>query len=359
MKLKLALLGCGDVAVRDYLPELPRFADRLDLVAVCSRTENRARAVAEQYGVRSWYTDYTRMLVESDADLVANLTPIQVHMETTLAALRAGKHVYSEKPVASTVRDARTIQEEARRLGLVLVCAPCVLLFPQVRYARALLAEGVIGPVHSAHGQGQMGVPPWSGYPSDPSPFFAAGGGPALDMGVYPLHALTGLLGPAKRVTAMIAQVQHNFTVHDGPWAGKQVPIEVADNWHITLDFGDGTLASVESGNCVQATRAPQLELCGLRGTIAVNLLDVAVPVEVLRAGGDWEHVEVAHARQGGPDHVLGISHLIDCVQQRIPPVLSIEHAIHVLEIIEKALLSSREGRTLEIASTINRVKGG
>ncbi|MGH2344795.1 MAG: Gfo/Idh/MocA family protein [Chloroflexota bacterium] len=357
---RLALIGCGDVAQRDYLPEFYRLSDRLELAAVCSRTEERARAVAERFGAGAWYTDYSTMLRECDADLIANLTPIQSHTAITLAALRAGKHVYTEKPVASTVRDARSIQEAAQPLGRVLVCAPCVLLFPQVRYARALLGEGAIGPVYSAHGQGQMGVPPWSGYTSDPSPFFAAGGGPALDMGVYPLHALTGLLGPVRRVGAMTARVQHGFTVADGPLMGKQVPIEVDDNWHITLDFGDGRLASVECGNSVQGTRVPQLELCGLRGTMAVNLLDVSAPVELLKEGSDWVSVAVPHARRAGPDHLLGIEHLIDCVEGRTMPVLSIEHAIHVLEIIEKAAQAAREGRTLTLESTFApRTVGG
>src|SRR5439155_20110102 len=129
---KLALLGCGDVATRDYLPELHRLAGRVELVAVCSRSAGRARAVAEEYGVRAWYTDYRQMLGESGADIVANLTPMQVHAETTLAVLRATEHVYTEKPVTSTVAEARRLGEEARQRGLTLVCAPCVMIFPQV-----------------------------------------------------------------------------------------------------------------------------------------------------------------------------------------------------------------------------------
>ena len=351
-RLKLALLGCGDVAQRDYLPELHRLADRVELVAVCSRSAERARAVSAQYGARAWYTDYARMLAESDADLVANFTPIQLHAETTLAALQAGRHVYSEKPVATSVRAAERIRDEAKRRGLTLVCAPSVLLFPQVRYAQSLLQEGVVGPVYSARGQGHGGVPPWHGYASDPSPFFAVGAGPAMDMGVYPLHALTGLLGPARRVTAMAAQAQRSFTVEDGPARGTLVPIDVPDNWHIVLDFGDERLASVEASNCVQGTRAPQLELLGLRGTIAVNLLDVAAPVEVLRASGAWERVAVPHKRAQGPDHLLGIAHLVDCVQNGWEPVLSVEHAIHVVEIVEKATQAAREGRTLPLETT-------
>lgn len=350
-RLKLAMLGCGDVAQRDYLPELHRLADRVDLVAVCGRTEPRVRRVAEQYGVRAWYTDYRRMLAESEADAVANLTPIHLHAESTLACLHAGKHVYSEKPVASTVVEARQIQDEARRQGLIVVCAPCVMLFPQVRHARALLQEGAIGLVYSARGQGHGGVPPWAGYTSDPSPFFAAGAGPALDMGVYPLHALIGLLGPAKRVTAMTARAQQGFAVADGPARGTWVPIEVDDNWHLILDFGDGRLASVEASNIVQGTRAPQLELLGLEGTIALNLLDVAAPVEVLRPNGTWERTEVPHARLAGPDHLLGVEHLVDCVLTGTEPVLGVEQAIHTLKIIEAAARSSHEGRAIAIGT--------
>ncbi len=351
-KIKFALLGCGDVAQRDYLPEFQRLGDRAEIVAVCGQTEARVRAVATQYNIPQWSTDYHKLLAETDADAVINLTPIQLHTETTLAALAAGKHVYTEKPVASTVHDGQRIQKLANRMGLKLVCAPCVLLFPQVRYAQALLAAGEIGEVYSARGYGHMGVPPWSGYTSDPSPFFAKGGGPAMDMGVYPLHTLTGLLGPVQRVTAMVNKVLDHFTVEDGPVAGKRVPVEADDNWQMILDFGHKCLVSLAANNVVYGTRTPQVELHGLKGTIALDPIDVASPVEVLRAGKGWEMVNLPQTgRAAGPDHHLGIEHLVDCIQQDRTPRLSIEHALHVVEIIEKAALSARENRTLILES--------
>jgi predicted dehydrogenase len=144
-RLKLALLGPGDVAQRDYLPEFHRIADRAELVAVCGKGEARAREVAARYGVPAWYTDFSQMLTEAEIDAVVNLTPIQAHAETTLAALEAGKHVYCEKPVAGDLASAERLRDEARRRGLVLVSAPSVLLFPQLVLARRLLAEGAIG----------------------------------------------------------------------------------------------------------------------------------------------------------------------------------------------------------------------
>jgi predicted dehydrogenase len=308
--------------------------------------------VAAEYGIGAWYGDYEAMLAETDADAVVNLTPIQTHAETTLAALRAGTHVYSEKPVATSLADARRIRDEAARRGLTLVCAPSVLLFPQVRFARDLVASGAIGRVHAALGRGYGGVPPWSGYPSDPSPFFARGGGPLADMGVYPLHALTGILGPARRVSAFAAQAQERFVIEDGPLAGKRVPVEVADNWHLLLDFGDGRLASVTANNVARDSRAPQMEIFGLEGTISVNLLDVSAPVETLLLGEGWRSHAVPHERAAGPDHLLGVEHLVDCVTTGARPIPSIEHAIHVIEIMEAAAQSTESGRAVDLSTT-------
>lgn len=352
-KIKLAFLGVGDVAQRDYLPELYRLREKIELVAVCGLSQARARRVAEEYGAPAWYTDYAQMLREADVDVIANLSPIQAHFETTRAALQAGKHVYSEKPLGSNVADARTLAAEAAQRNLKLVCAPCVMLFPQVRYAAQLVSDHAIGEIFSARGYGHGGVPPWLGYTSDPSQFFAQGAGPALDMGVYPLHALTGLLGPVKRVSAMTSRTRASFVVVDGPAEGKRVPIEVEDNWHMLLDFGNGRLASVQANNCVQDSRAPQLELFGLQGTIALNLLDVSAPVDVLRAGAEWETVALPRTgRASGPDHLLGIEQLVDCIANDTAPTLSPAHAIHVLDVIEKAAQSAAQGCTLDISTT-------
>jgi predicted dehydrogenase len=351
-RVRLALLGCGDVAQRDYLPEMHRLADTAEVIAVCGRSAERARAVAQQYGIPAWSDDDARMLAESDADAVVNLTPIQAHAETTLAALAAGKHVYSEKPAATTLADARRLRDEAKRRGLTLVCAPSVLLFPQVRFAQEAIAGGQIGAVHTAIGRGYGGVPPWAGYPSDPSPFFARGGGPLADMGVYPLHAITGLMGPARRVSAFAAHIQESFVVADGPFAGTRVPIETPDAWHLTLDWGDGRLASVTANNVVRDSRAPQLELHALDGTIALDLLDVAAPVETLLPGHGWVSQTVPHDRAAGPDHLLGVAHLVECITTDAQPVASIEHAIHVIEIIEAAARSATTGRAVALETT-------
>jgi predicted dehydrogenase len=351
-KLKLALLGCGDVAHRDYLPEFHRIADHAELVAVCGRGRERTQRTAEQYAIPRVYTDYAHMLAETDAEAVVNLTPMQLHYETNLAILQAGKHVYTEKTVATNAQQARHLQREAEARGLTMVCAPCIMVWPQIVLAKQMLDAGEIGDVHSARGLGYGGVPPWAGFTSDPAPFFAAGGGPQRDMGVYPLHALTGLLGSARRVTAMSTKAQADgFDIGDGPFAGRHVPMVEDDTWLMTLDHGNRIISTVEANNSVQDTRAAQLELFGLKGTIALNLIDGSAPVQLLRDGA-WRDVPVPHARASGPDHILGVQELVECLRDGKRPVLSIEHAAHVVEIIDAAATASREGRTVSLTTT-------
>ena len=352
--LRLALLGCGDVAQRDYLPEFHRLAGRAELVAVCTRTPERLRWAQQHYQIPYGYTEFQQMLAEHAADAVINLTPIPLHDATNRAILEAGYHLYSEKPAARSARSARTLASLAHQHGLQALCAPSIRLFPQLQFVRQLLAEETIGPVHSAHGQGLFGVPPWEGYPSDPTPFFAAGAGPMLDMGVYPLHALTALLGPVRRVTALVARVQESFTVDTGPHTGLRVPIEAADHWQLLLDFGNACFAHVAANAVVVDTRSPAVELHGLAGTIAFDPIYVDQPVQLRRRSDSWQEIHPPFppnppGRSHGPDHLLGILHLLDCIEGRCEPLLGFEQAAHVLQIIEAAQESAATGCAVAI----------
>jgi predicted dehydrogenase len=356
--LRLAIVGVGDVAQRDYLPELGRLGDRVELRVACARSAERACDVAERFGIARWTTSYEEAASADDVDAVVNLTPFSLHVPVTLAALRAGKHVYSEKPLALTSAEASSIAEQAEQSNCVVVAAPCVLLFPQVRRAREIVASGELGGVFSARGHGLGGVPPWEGYLSDPSPYFARDGGALVDMAVYPLHAVTGLLGPVREVFAFSARTRESFDVVEGPFAGTTVPVEAADNWHLLLRLEDGTLASIEANNCAAEAIAPELELRGERGTLGISVLDVSQPVDVRIDGEDRSEV-VPHERSAGPDHVLGIEHLADCVAEGMEPIVSVAHARHVIEVLEAASLSRSERRSVAVDSDFRKVPAG
>lgn len=350
MTVRLALVGPGDVAHRDYLPELGRLADRAAVVAVLGKGEERARATGEGLAV-PWFTDWKEMVGGVEFDAIVNLTPIHDHEAVTNRAFEAGKHVFTEKPLATTAVGASRLVEAARGRGLILVAAPGVMLFPQVEVARRLLADGAIGSVDTARGVALGGAPPWEGYASDPAQFFSAEAGPLVDMGVYALHALTGLLGPVRRVTAMSRRTRERFRVTDGPLEGREVPVEADDAWVVLLEMTGGQIATVEANFTAHGTKAAELELMGSEGTLAMSVLDVSQPVEELGRSGEWVTHPVAAERAAGPDHVLGVEHLVDCIASGRRPIVDGDHAVHVLAVIEAARASAADGLTRDVAS--------
>jgi predicted dehydrogenase len=346
--VRLAVVGAGDVAQRDYLPEAHRLGGVAEISVLCGRDPGRVRAVADRFGIPAWSTDYDEVLA-GEIDAVVNLTPAPAHEDLTRAALRAGRHVYSEKPMALDAARAARLRDEAAQRGLTLVCAPSILLFPQVRLVRDILASGQLGMIRSARAHALGGIPPWEGYDSDPTPFFAADGGPLVDMGVYPLHALAGLLGPVRRVTAMTARTRDHFTVESGPRAGQVVQVQDADQWHLLAELGT-CVASVEANFSTVESAAAECELRGDQGAVAFSLLDVAAPVRVLRPGADgWAELPVAREREAGPDHILGVVHLAECITSGSEPVPSAAAAIHVLEVIAAARESASTGCAVSV----------
>ena len=152
----------------------------------------------------------------------------------------------------------------------------------------------------------------------------------------------------------MSARVGEGFTVPDGPAAGTRVEIAVDDAWTALLDLGETRIATIEANYTSHGTRSAEVELMGTDGTIAFSWVDVSSPVEVLAPDGTWAAIEVPRTgRAEGPDHLLGVEHLIDCIASGTPPVLSATHGIHVLEILEQADRSSREGVVAALETTV------
>jgi predicted dehydrogenase len=347
--VRLGIVGVGDVAQRDYLPEIHRLAEVAEVVAVAGAREKRVRETAKRMGIPDWTVGYEPLLAMPEVDAVLNLTPFGLHAAVNEAAMTAGKHVYSEKPLASTAGEARKLRHLATEHGVVLVAAPSVLLFPQVRWVSAIVSSGRLGRAVSARGTAYGGVPPWEGYASDPTPFFSEEVGPLVDMAVYPLHAITGLLGPVAWVTAASCRSRAGFEVVDGPVAGTWVPVSSDDEWHLLLGLASGLLATVQASFATVAGIGPELEILGDRGGVACTLLDVAAPVRV-SDGSDWSEEIVPHERDSGPDHILGVRHLVECILGETDPVLSPDHAVHVLDVLEGARQSAEEGRRVNLS---------
>ena len=352
-KIKVAVVGCGMISEQTYLPGIVKMA-KAGLVAVSDIVEARAKLLQGKFNVPHCYTDLDTMLAQEDFDLLVNLTIIPMHYPLNLKALQAGKHVYSEKTFAQTVDQATELIETAKAKGVKLGAAAATMLSPVNQKIKALIGDGGIGKVTFAKVTSSHGGPADGDWPADPTWFYKKGSGPMLDMGVYGLHTITGLLGPAQKVTAFAGVSDPIRTVRGGPFKGKRIDVEEDDLNVILLDFGRATIAVVDGSFCIRETKAPSLEIYGSDGTITVNPYGAEYPISLWRDDvkldvRGWMGVEMRGAQWG---LAMGVEHLIDCILEDKHPVTSGEHARHVLEIMNKATLASRTGQAQALATT-------
>lgn len=345
--MRLAVIGVGDVAYRDYLPQFGRIAYLGTVSLVIARNLERTKAAARFFRVPHVDVDWRRAL-DSDVDAVINLTPAPVHGEINLALANVGRHFYSEKPFARDVAEGKAIIAAAARTGCVIAAAPSVMVYPQVLRAADVLRSGELGPIRSARATATTSPPPWAGYVGDHAPFFSADVGPLSDMGVYPLHVLTGLLGNVVTVSAISSRTRSSFAVNEGPFAGTTVPVEVDDNWQIALALDSGILASLQVAYCISQPGSCHLEIAGEAGSMVVPILDPSAPLRIT-IGGTTRDEPVAHRRNDGPDHLLGVQDFLEAIRDGREPVINSAHALHVVAVRQAIEISARSGNRIPV----------
>jgi predicted dehydrogenase len=380
-KLRVAIVGCGDVLYRSYLPPLAALADRAEIVGCDSRTMRSAELAAEAVG--GWspdvvaFDDLDRMLESTHPDAVFNLTPGPAHAEVTAACLEAGAHVFSEKPLASNLADADRLIELARSRDRLLLCATASASTRVVRWLREIIDSGVLGRPTLAVGQiGNMGPAEWREYTGDASVFYHSGVGPVFDVGIYRLHEMTALLGPVRRVQSMGAISIPERSILAGMRAGETTAVTTPDHVLLNLEFDGGALGQLLATFAMPATQAPWLEVHLTGGTISMTGDPFAAdgPASIFARPAAVASIEVAAAGTGpfaaplveGWNHGLtsparpdqfpligrGVEHFLACVAGEEQPILTAEHARHVLEIILAAYDSIADGRTRALRTT-------
>jgi predicted dehydrogenase len=367
--LKVGIVGVGNIALAPtvgYIPNLLKLAHKIALVALADAQPERATEAAQRYGIPHAYASLDDMLEQADIDAVVNLTNIPSHAATTLKILESGRHCFSEKPLATTLADADAIVAMAAARGLTLVCAPVVAILPQHVEVRRLLDAGTIGRVAFAKVRSSHGGPASWAFPTDPTWFYQLGAGPLFDMGVYGIHTITALLGPAKRVVALSGITEPTRVVSGGPAKGKVFEVTADDNTLLMLDFGGSTFAFVDGTYNVNAVKSPQIEIFGRAGTINIadySAIQAGTPhlevyqTEALPGLGGWIAPNLGAVRQADTyfntyHNACMVEHLADCVRAGARPTLSAEHARHTLEIMLMAIESARSGRAIDLQTT-------
>lgn len=336
---------------------LPDVQDMVHLAAVCDPAPGRATAAAEKFGVRSAYETYADLLADPNVHAITLGTPIGMHFDQGMAAIAAGKHVHFNKTMTTTAEEAKILIDAAREHGIKLVASPGQMTRPDNREIRRIVRNGELGKlawasVGAAFGNyhEEEGVRKGDDPLSNINPAWywrKPGGGPLYDMTVYGLHTLTGILGPAKRVTGM-----SGILIFEREFKGEMYPTDADDNSLAILDFGGSTLAFIY-GTAVGGIDAEfgRPSFYGTKGTITGgNLNGSPLPFpgddDGLSHYVRGRHIQGVH-REMGEAHVFeDIMQLVDYVANGTLPNASAEHAAHVIEIIEKVYLASETGQT-------------
>ncbi|HEV8281820.1 MAG TPA: Gfo/Idh/MocA family oxidoreductase [Candidatus Limnocylindrales bacterium] len=355
-RLRIGFVGCGDVAHRHYLPALAEMAADVRITAVMDPRDGIARAAAATIGgwspaARS-YRDLASMLGDGDLDAVIDLAPAPHHGEVNQAVLDAGLHLYSEKPLAGSIAEADRLIATAAANGLRFLCAPGVAVTRRSAWLTDLVRSERYGRATLVVAQyADPGPAAWREYTGDPRPFYREGVGPVFDHGVYRLHAMTAILGPARRVQAMGSISNPTRVVRGGPLTGRTIEVTTPDHVLVNMEFANGSLGQLLASFGAASTLAPWLEVHLTRATISFGgqSHDKDAPVslyvdhDTLVATEGWQH-EIDVPADPYPVVETGVRHFIDCLRGATEPILTAEHARHVLDITLKAYASIADG---------------
>lgn len=346
-KLKVAIIGCGSVSNR-YIPHL-QTSPLIEIVSLCDIKPERAIAQNKQYNVNATtYASIDEMLKGVPFDMMVTLTDMQVHGALNKKALLAGKHVWSEKPMANTYAEGKALLDLAKTRKLRIWGAPAVVNSPQFEFMSKMIQEGKIGRIASAHGQYGHTGPTWSAF------FYEKDGGSMPDLGVYNMATLTGLLGPAKSVMAMTSIVNPERTVDD---KGK-IKVQAEDNAHVLLEHDKGVISHVmcgfnyfdphghEAGN--QSLHS--IQIYGDYGNMRLIGYDWETNGVMLDTSWD-KPAELMSKEKGGYEWQEGATKIGEALLKGTEPRINVEHALHVLEIIEAARKSSATGMKVKLKS--------
>jgi len=342
--LGVGVVGTGVIA-GIYMQNMPLFQG-LELRGCADIRPEAAASYAATYNTTAMTVD--ALMASPDIDLVLNLTVPNAHFEVSHAALTAGKHVFSEKPLCTNVADGRRLVAEAEARGLALGCAPDTFLGGGGRLARQMIDDGKVGRIHAGSATlMSRGMEHWH---PDPEFFYKPGGGPILDMGPYYIGALVNLLGPVARVQAISSiGLPERIITAAGPRTGDRLKVETPTTVLALLEFAAGAHVSLAMSWDVHRHGHPGIELYGSEGSMRVpdpNFFGGAVSTTT--GGGDWQDNASAEMAFGRPNwrsanwpaerpdqanyRCLGMAELARSLSHGTPHRSSGRLALHVLE---------------------------
>ncbi|MDR0759374.1 MAG: Gfo/Idh/MocA family oxidoreductase [Treponema sp.] len=349
---RIGIVGIGNIS-GIYLKNLTgMFKDRVKVTAVTDFIPERADQAAAEYSLKSFRTT-EELLNSPDVDIVLNITPPPYHYPVALAAVRAGKHVYNEKPFCVKREEAAEVLKAAA--GTVRVGgAPDTFLGAGIQTCRKLLDDGWIGkPVAAAAFMMNHGPEHWH---PNPEFFYKNGGGPMFDIGPYYLTALVSLLGPVVRVSGSAKKGFDERTITSEPRKGSVITVDVPTHLGGTLDFSCGAVGTIIMSFDVYAHTLPFIEIYGTEGSLRVpDPNTFGGPVSVSRFRSEtWSEVPLLK-KYSENSRGLGITDMAEAIGEGRPHRANGDLTSHVLEVMHGLHEASASDQYYPVKSSCDR----
>ena len=346
----IGVIGAGNISSQ-YLGNLTRAAD-VRVVMVADLDPARAAAQATAYGVAASGTPQD-LLARDDIEIVVNLTTPAAHVPVSLDVLAAGKHVWSEKPLALDRESGARLMAAARDAGLRVACAPDTVLGAGTQTGRRMLEAGVIGePLTALTLFDASGPESWH---PNPDFLYARGGGPLFDMGPYYLSTLVQLLGSVSGVVARASTATATRRIGSGPRAGETFPVEVPTHIGALIDFRGGTSAISTFSFQSSRPRVGVVEISGTEGTLVLpDPNGFEGTIHVWRPGMNAESEAEAYPAVGSTfSRGAGVVELARAIRAGRPERASGDVAYHVLDVMVSLSESAERGERVAVESTV------
>lgn len=345
-KTKVAILGAGFIS-DIHLECYHRFVPEAEVVAVYTRSAEKAKAFAEKHHIPKWYDDMDKLINDSGCEVVDICLPNYLHATATLKAAAAGKHIIIEKPLAVTLEEADTMIAACKMAGVKLMYAEELCFAPKYERVRHLVNEGAVGDIYMLK-QAEKHSGPHSDWFYDIN---LSGGGVLMDMGCHGIAWFRWMLNNAKAVSVYASM---NTVLHKNRTKAE-------DNSVVIIEFENGVTGVVENSWAKHGGMDDKSEVHGTGGVIYADLFMGNAAIAYSKHGFGyamekadttmgWSFPIFEEAFNQGYPHEL--KHFIECVQQDKEPVVTGEDGRAVLEIIYAAYASAGQGKKIMLPFT-------
>lgn len=345
--LKVAFLGAGEISDRFMI--MAKKLKGLHLCAIYSRRRANAESKAEKFGIQRYYDDYKMMLRSEKPDCVVITTPHSLHAKHAIDCMKAGAHVLVEKPVATSFADAKKMLLASKKYKKLMMGLPFDM-YPHYLRALDFVREKYIGKILSGHSELSVSGPPRNNWYYDKN---VAKGGAVLDVGCYALSRLISIMGPVKRVTAFVNMLIPKRLLPNG----DRITPSVDDNALMILEFSGGAFASVKA-SWAHTHYENYTAIYGRQGAVYINAdnqpLVVKTAKKIKGKKIAFRNFDNCYVPDNFPafepeNDILG--KFIGCIRSGLQPVYNAEQSLHIMEVMDRAYLSSRTGKAQKITT--------